>query len=853
MRLGIRLLLAVATLVLVLMLAVVLVARQQLSAAGIDQLAWSGPGWSAGALRVESLSGRYITEGGARLNVSISGLSVDPVWSGRPRLDTVRASQVQLDWQPSFKAQQQAASAMPDLRALADSLQWLPFSLLALPNIDIHLPCSTSFCDLSTGLQITRLEVGIFALQAELLAAEGSITLDGILNTDEAGLEADINLGLSGQPAAQLQTRWLYGESVPRSSGALTVADWPQADWLLAYLQPWFSGAQLPVDALPTGLSVNLNWFLEPVERPESFAGMLDGAVEVRAEVALASAWRIPRVGTAEGEMTLDLLGDAGLWQLSEGQLRLRLSEPTLPSLVALPDQTRPIALEIDVRAREASQLAWSSSLPLQLNVQVEGPVIGSVSGALVVTSGSGWQAEWDGMRLRAGIDRYALGALQLRKVEIDWPLAGRVDGQQLILELGSGAVMSLGSVQAEPDLVMKNVRADLAGLALMLPLGQPAGIAASGPLTLSAAEVEHRLLHPQAWVLQGRLERDGSVLRWKGRLASASELAVGLVFAWPTGQSWRADMTLEPTFLRGGDPLSTMLRSWPELLTVSSGRLQGQVSLHGTGTLNKVDGRLELSGAAGIYDRASFEGLTAAVDIDLAGDRVQLRMPALTLDSLNPGLPMGPLSAQLGYAASMARPAAGKLTVDQARMDVMGGQISLDSGVLDLAAARHEMVLTIRGVRLDRLFEAYPAEGLRGFGTLDGRLPLTLAGGELVISEGEVDARKPGGFLQYRSGKLESLATSTPGMRQVVQALDDFQYDLLSADVTYGEGGILILGLELQGRNPAVEEGRPIHLNIRLEEDVPALMASLQLSGQVSEVIQKRIQQRLLQRRMEP
>ena len=89
--------------------------------------------------------------------------------------------------------------------------------------------------------------------------------------------------------------------------------------------------------------------------------------------------------------------------------------------------------------------------------------------------------------------------------------------------------------------------------------------------------------------------------------------------------------------------------------------------------------------------------------------------------------------------------------------------------------------------------------------------------------------------------------------MRQVAQALDDFQYDLLSADVTYGEGGILILGLELQGRNPAVEEGRPIHLNIRLEEDVPALMASLQLSGQVSEVIQKRIQQRLLQRRAEP
>lgn len=89
--------------------------------------------------------------------------------------------------------------------------------------------------------------------------------------------------------------------------------------------------------------------------------------------------------------------------------------------------------------------------------------------------------------------------------------------------------------------------------------------------------------------------------------------------------------------------------------------------------------------------------------------------------------------------------------------------------------------------------------------------------------------------------------------MRQVAQALDDFQYDLLSADVTYREGGILVLGLELQGRNPTVEGGRPIHLNIRLEEDIPALLASLQLSGQVSDVIQERIQQRLLQQRAGP
>ena len=55
------------------------------------------------------------------------------------------------------------------------------------------------------------------------------------------------------------------------------------------------------------------------------------------------------------------------------------------------------------------------------------------------------------------------------------------------------------------------------------------------------------------------------------------------------------------------------------------------------------------------------------------------------------------------------------------------------------------------------------------------------------------------------------------------------------------------------RSRNPALQEGRPIHLDIRLEEDVPALLASLQLSGKVSDVIQQRIKQRLLEQQADP
>ena len=185
--------------------------------------------------------------------------------------------------------------------------------------------------------------------------------------------------------------------------------------------------------------------------------------------------------------------------------------------------------------------------------------------------------------------------------------------------------------------------------------------------------------------------------------------------------------------------------------------------------------------------------------------------------------------------------------------MGMLGGQVRVNAARLDLSRPRQSVLVELEGVELGRLFEVYPAEGLSGRGTLDGRLPVSLEGGKLVVDDGQLQAREPGGFLRYRSEKLDDLARSNAGMRQVAAALDDFQYSVLASDVAYDQDGLLVLGLQLQGHNPSLQDGRPIHLNIRLEENVPALLASLQLSGQVSDIIQKRVQERLLQRRLAP
>lgn len=854
MRLGVRLLAVLVVLLLALAFAAVLLVQQRLTAAGIDQLDWAGVGWSDGGLQLERVAGRYTDASGAQLQIHARALRIAPAWSGGLRLAAFQTDHLQLEWQPTAAPSTNRTLTMPDVQQLAAILQWLPSRVLAIEQLAIGVPCGERRCTLEGAVTIEREAAAGFLIDLALSAEEGDVHLHGYLNSDTEGLQADLTLRLADQQAAELQAQWLYGESsVPRSQGTLTVPEWPQADWLLTYVEPWLGGAQLPVGSLPTALRGQLRWRMEPTERPQTLADMLSGAVELYATATLADAWQIPDLGEVQGELTLDLLGDAGLWQLREGTGRLQVEALTVPALATLPAQVRPRAINIEVKAQTDSQLAWTSHLPLVIQFQVAGPLTAQLAGSVTIASQPQWQAQWDAMRLRVEVANYQLDTLQLDQLTFDGAMSGRLDARELELKLGTGTTVRLGRARLQDMLVLVDVRADLAGLALQVPLVDLAASAANGPLSLRAGRVEHAMLKPQGWTLQGTLARDAAGLRWQGTAASASELGLALGFNWPDSEAWRADVKLEPTFLRAGDPLSATLALWPELLSLGNGRLQGHISLRGNPGLERANGHLTLDNAAGIYDRATFQGLSTRINIDLAGDRLQLDMPALTLAALDPGIAMGPLSANLHYSSHMDRAGAGLLRIDQAQLDVLGGQVRLEPAALDLTDERHALVVDIRGLELDRLFEVYPAEGLRGGGTLDGRLPLTLVDGALVIEEGQLGAREPGGFLQYRSAKLEDLATSTPGMRQVAQALDDFHYDLLNADVTYREGGILVLGLELQGRNPALQDGRPIHLNIRLEEDIPALLASLQLSGKVSEIIQERVRQRLLKRRADP
>ncbi|WP_193073381.1 YdbH domain-containing protein [Pseudomonas sp. FME51] len=610
-------------------------------------------------------------------------------------------------------------------------------------------------------------------------------------------------------------------------------------------------GFQLAADQQPLALVAQLD--LQADE--QSLSGSLQlreepGGYRLQAGLELPYPLHLVGLGQLSGKVRVDLESRGRQWLLRDGQADARLLQPQLGALAVLPSELRPSALAVRITPQAGSLNTWHESIPLATQLQIEGAVAGQVDAQLALNNLPHWQVQLHAGRLQLNADKLELAGMQLQTVQLDWPFQAEADQQQLNLLLNEGALLTAKSLSsADVGLQLSELRADLSEATLHLPFSAPDQLKLEAPLQLGASRLNHAAFKPQGWNLSGRLQQSSAGLMLSGSLAALSGLNSDLQLNWPTGEAWRLDMTLREIFLRAADPLAATFADWPALLSFSSGRISGTLQATGRTGLDQIRGQLALSGGQGIYDRASFSGLSLPLAVSLQGETLRLGTDALNLSSLDPGLPLGPLRASGTYTAELSKPASGALELRSASLGVLDGRILLEPARVDLGQARQTLVAMVEGVELARLFEVYPAEGLSGQGTLDGRFPVSLVDGNLVIAGGRLQAREPG-VLRYQAQQLRDLAATNPGMEQLALALDNFHYQVLASDLSYDEQGVLVLGLRLEGSNPAFQQGRPVHLNIRLEEDIPALLTSLQLSGQVSEIIRKRVEQYYLQRR---
>lgn len=196
--------------------------------------------------------------------------------------------------------------------------------------------------------------------------------------------------------------------------------------------------------------------------------------------------------------------------------------------------------------------------------------------------------------------------------------------------------------------------------------------------------------------------------------------------------------------------------------------------------------------------------------------------------------LPEGPLDLRFRLRGE-------RLTMERARLGLAGGALAVENAVF-ARDAPIETALLVDGVDLGAALALIGVEGLSGSGTLDGRVPVRVDAAGAMIAAGRLAARGPG-VLRYTGTLPDAVAAaaSEESLKLLRAALADFHYDSLTLSLDRAAGGEGTLLLALKGNNPAVLDGHPFAINIKLEANFDRLAALLLAGYEAADALLRR------------
>jgi hypothetical protein len=285
--------------------------------------------------------------------------------------------------------------------------------------------------------------------------------------------------------------------------------------------------------------------------------------------------------------------------------------------------------------------------------------------------------------------------------------------------------------------------------------------------------------------------------------------------------------------------------KAWFRTLHIPTGYL------HGTGSLRlkhqqwRSHANVAIRTLQGSYGDKTFNGVRADLQADFDGTIWRIKQADMDVAELNIGIPL--YNIQLRSTARYRANAYLRGHIDHAELKALGGQLRVNDVTLD---SKHfdntqgiRFPLNIQGISLTDLLALEKQQGLSATGVLDGVLPMRLQRQGVSVRDGHIAARVPGGMIRYSGEEqAQAMASQNLGIKMALDILHDFQYHQLSSDVTYHPDGQLLLGLHIKGKNPSYDRGRPVELNIQVQENILTLLKSLSLADDIGKQIQRKV-----------
>ncbi|MES2675749.1 MAG: YdbH domain-containing protein [Pseudomonadota bacterium] len=766
--------------------------------------------------------------------IALQNVHIDWQWPRwfSPELNTITIEHAQLNELAKENASPQDTSQTP----LTLPATWsVPASLpkqIHIQQFLLKLHCPATKCSfagnakllkIKTGLVVTGMSLDLQASPGDALHPQHQLKVNALYSVNQNLPKLDATFTVDQSVNLQFTTHLQKINETYWFGSLEGSAAYPDA-WWLDYLSQWniklaqqpsaqATAATDPEKINTPTLSLKNSWqlALAPLIKVPSAASTAEWKKALTgnllSDTKITQPITIVDLGEFSGQASIALDMTAGQLNHYELAAEVNANHLVIPeNLQTLGVQADTVHIKINSKVKEAANLA---ALPVTFSGSSRGALQTQLAGNLLV----------DIFAKKITLEQLELTA----KAKQLKPVAG------LQLDNASLDLQATGEWQANGATIWPQLKFN-------------------GDASLKVGKLTHAQVHPKAWQWQGKAQ--GSLEDF----AATGELGIGTSFnikhqVKRKSAALHLDWQAPSIFLLAANPAVDIVKAWPPLLTLA----RGKINASGTAlfdveknTLTKSNTNLQLLDITGIYDIIAFQGLNSELNINTLEQTLQIATDELSLVQVDKGFVIGPLSAAGNYQASWAKPAQGKLALQYLKGNAMDGTFSAAAQNFDFSRDTQQFTMDLNNINLATLLLNYPSSELSGNGQLSGKVPVEINAKGIRIVKGMVSANAPGGQLKYQSPRALAIAKTQPSMKIITEALNDFHYTVLASEVNYDEKGKLLLSVRLEGQNPALENGRPVHFNVNLEEDVPAMLASIQLSSKVTDIVKKRLQERL-------
>ena len=294
------------------------------------------------------------------------------------------------------------------------------------------------------------------------------------------------------------------------------------------------------------------------------------------------------------------------------------------------------------------------------------------------------------------------------------------------------------------------------------------------------------------------------------------------------------AVVSLSPAAFSQELPLSSAITGLP--LELVAGTLSGKAEIHWPTSLqSKVF--MEMGDLAAIYEDIFATGIQGSFTVVSSNDLWLIpKASLLRIQALDVGLPMTEISftPTLGPGQD--------LTLENFKARLLEGSLASPALTWNLNGEERRSEITIDGISLRALEKEMEAENFAATGILDLKIPLLTSNEGVTVEHGKVEARAPGGRLRYYGAFSAAMLANNPQLKLLSGALEDYNYRALSGTVEYPPSGDMQMQLKLVGRSDSVAADRDLIINLNLENNIPAMLRSLQASRDLSEALEKQL-----------